>query len=133
MISTWSHWRFCLQLERIRLVERTRGPNYNGGWKSNFQMWRKHGESLGSRLGIRISIHVSLVELSKVEYAYTTMMLTKKDNFINWTKCHICRDYHLMNKWTYLDKYAIPLFKEIFDALGWAKVFNTLDLHFGYH
>jgi len=37
-----------------------------------------------------------------------------------------------MNKWICLDKYAMPLFKEIFDALGWAKVFNTLDLHFGY-
>jgi hypothetical protein len=46
-------------------------------------MWRKHGKNLGLSLGIRVSIDVSLVELSKVEYAYMTMMLTKKDNFIN--------------------------------------------------
>jgi hypothetical protein len=46
-------------------------------------MRRKNGENLGLSLGIKVSIDVSLVELSKVEYAYTTMMLTKKDNFIN--------------------------------------------------
>jgi len=39
----------------------------------------------------------------------------------------MCGDYNLMNKWTHLDKYAMPLSKEIFDALGQAKVFNTLD------
>jgi hypothetical protein len=27
----------------------------------------------------------------------------------------------------------MPLLEEIFDALGWAKVFNTLDLRYGYH
>jgi hypothetical protein len=32
-----------------------------------------------------------------------------------------------MNKWMHLDKHAMPLSKEIFDALGQAKVFNTLD------
>jgi hypothetical protein len=39
----------------------------------------------------------------------------------------MCRDYHLVNKWTHLEKYAMPLLKEIFDALVQAKVFNTLD------
>jgi hypothetical protein len=38
-----------------------------------------------------------------------------------------------MNKWTPSNKYAMPLTKEIFDALGQAKIFNTLDLCFGYH
>jgi hypothetical protein len=37
-----------------------------------------------------------------------------------------------MNKWMQTNKYAIPLLKEIFDSLGHAKVFNILDLHFGY-
>jgi len=39
----------------------------------------------------------------------------------------MCGDYHLVNKWTHLDKYAMPLLEEIFDGLGQAKVFNTLD------
>jgi hypothetical protein len=38
-----------------------------------------------------------------------------------------------MIKWTHLDKYAMPLPKEIFDTLRNAKVFNILDLRFGYH
>ncbi len=38
-----------------------------------------------------------------------------------------------MNKQTRLDKYAMPLLEEIFDALGHAKVFSTLDLRSSYH
>jgi hypothetical protein len=33
------------------------------------------------------------VELSKREYASTTIMPTKKDIFGNWTKCQMCGDY----------------------------------------
>ncbi len=31
------------------------------------------------------------------------------------------------------NKYAMPLLQEVFDALGWAKVFNTLDFGPSYH
>jgi len=31
-------------------------------------------------------------------------------------KSHMCGDYHLVNKWTHLNKYAMPLLKEISDA-----------------
>ncbi len=65
------------------------------------------------------------MELSKGEYASATVMPTKKNIVGNWTKRRTCGDYHPVNK---LDKYAMPLPKEIFDALGLAKVFNTLDL-----
>jgi hypothetical protein len=60
-------------------------------------------------------------------------MLTKKDIFSNWTKCHMCEDYQLMNKLIHFDKYAMLLPKWIFDTLGQAKVFNTMDLCFNYH
>jgi hypothetical protein len=45
----------------------------------------------------------------------------------------MCGDYHLVNKWTHLEKYAMPLSKEIFDALQHAKVFITLNLSSNYH
>jgi len=61
------------------------------------------------------------------------MMLAKKDIFSNWIEHRMCGDYCPMNKRTRLNKYAMPLSKEIFDALGHAKVFNTLDLRSGYH
>jgi hypothetical protein len=38
-----------------------------------------------------------------------------------------------VNKWTHLDKYAMPLLNEIFDALQQAKVFITLNLRSNYH
>jgi hypothetical protein len=58
------------------------------------------------------------MELSRGEYVLTTMMLTKKDFFGNWTKGHMRGDFCSMNKRTHLDKYAMPLPKEIFDDLG---------------
>jgi hypothetical protein len=54
------------------------------------------------------------VELFRGEYASTIMMLTKKDIFGNWIECLMCGDYHLVNKQTCLNKYAMPLLQEIF-------------------
>jgi hypothetical protein len=59
-----------------------------------------------------------LVELSRGEYASITMMPTKKDIFHNWTKHYMCGDYHPLNKQTCLEKYAMPLPEEVFDAFG---------------
>jgi len=78
-------------------------------------------------------LDVGLVELSKHDYVSTTMMPTKKDIFGNWTEWRMCGDYHLINKHMELDKYAMPLLEEIFDALGQIKVFSTLDLRSSYH
>jgi hypothetical protein len=55
-----------------------------------------------------------LVELFRGEYASTIMMLAKKDIFGNWIECLMCGDYHLVNKWTHLNKYDMPLLEEIF-------------------
>jgi hypothetical protein len=38
-----------------------------------------------------------------------------------------------MNKWTHLDKYAMPLLEKFFDGLNKVKGFNTLDLRSNYH
>jgi hypothetical protein len=46
------------------------------------------------------------------------MMGAKKDIFGNWIECCMCGDYCPMNKHTCLNKYPMPLPKEIFDALG---------------
>jgi hypothetical protein len=45
----------------------------------------------------------------------------------------MCEDYRLVNKHTHLNKYAMPLPEEIFDALGQAKVFIILNLRSSYH
>jgi hypothetical protein len=69
-------------------------------------------------------LDANLVELSRGDYALATMMSTKKDIFNNWTKRCMCEDFHPINKRMHLNKYAMPLPKEIFDALVQAKVFN---------
>jgi hypothetical protein len=44
-----------------------------------------------------VLLDANLVELSRGEYASTIVMPTKKDIFGNWTKWHMCGDYHLVN------------------------------------
>jgi len=72
------------------------------------------------------------VELLRGEYALAIVMPTKKD-FLAIGRNDTCGDYLPIKKHTCSNKYAMPLLKEIFDALGQTKVFNTLDLRFGYH
>jgi hypothetical protein len=60
-------------------------------------------------------------------------MQAKKNTFGNWIKHNMCGDYRLVNKQTYLNKYIMFLSKDIFDSLGHAQVFSTLDLWSNYH
>jgi hypothetical protein len=43
-------------------------------------------------------LNASLVELSMIEYASTTMMLTKKIIFGNWIEYYMCEGYYTMKK-----------------------------------
>jgi hypothetical protein len=61
-------------------------------------------------------------------------MPTKKDNFGKWIYgVSYVLGLPFDEQWTYSNKYAMSLFEEIFDALGQAKVFNTLDLWSNYY
>ena len=60
-------------------------------------------------------------------------MPSKKDIFGNWTKKRMCGDYRPINKRTKSDRYVMPTPEEIFEAVGYSKVFSTLDLRSGYH
>jgi hypothetical protein len=60
-------------------------------------------------------------------------MFAKKNIFANWIERLMCEDYRPINKWKKFNKYTMPLLEEIFDSIGQAKVFNTLDLQFRYH
>jgi hypothetical protein len=76
-----------------------------------------------------------LVELasSDCEYAFATVMPSKKDIYGNWTKKRMCGDYRRINKLTKSDHYAMSTPEENFEAIRHAKVFSTLDLCSGYH
>ena len=78
-------------------------------------------------------LSAGLVELSDGEYACATVMPAKKDILGNWTEKRMCGDYRPVNKKTKLDRYPMPTPEELFDAVGKARVFSTLDLRSGYH
>ena len=45
----------------------------------------------------------------------------------------MCGDYRPINRKTNSDLYSMPTPEELFDAVGHARVFSTLDLRSGYH
>jgi hypothetical protein len=78
-------------------------------------------------------LEAGLVELSHGEYASAIVMPAKKDVHGNYMDRRMCGDYRPINRQTKSDKYAMPTPEEIFDVVGHARVFNTLDLWAGYH
>ena len=45
----------------------------------------------------------------------------------------MCIDYHSLNRQTWLDVFPIPRVADLFDRLGKATVFNSIDLSHAYH
>jgi hypothetical protein len=78
-------------------------------------------------------VEAGLVELAPpdCEYASAMVMPSKKDIYGNWTKKRMYEDNKRINKFTKSDRYAMPTPEENFEAIRHAKVFSTLDLHFG--
>ena len=92
--------------------------------------------SISERDGVKLRckelFDAGLVELSDSEYACATVMPAKKDILGNWTEKRMCGDYRPVNKKTKSDRYPMPTHEELFDAVGKARVFGTLDLGSGY-
>jgi hypothetical protein len=61
------------------------------------------------------------------------VMPSKKDIFGNLTEKRMCRDYRPVNRKTKSDWYYMPIPEELFDAIGFSRVFSTVDLRFGCH
>jgi hypothetical protein len=79
-------------------------------------------------------VEAGLVELAPpdCEYVSATIMPSKKGVYGNWTKKRMCGDYRRINKFTKSYRYAMPTPEDNFEAIGHAKVFDTLDLSSGY-
>jgi hypothetical protein len=72
--------------------------------------------------------------LHMIEQCKTPVVMPrKKDIEGNWTETRICGDYRPHNKKTMPDKCPMPVADELFDDLGGANCFSTLDLRMGYH
>ncbi len=73
-------------------------------------------------------LEVGLVELLHGEYTSATVMPANKDVHSNYMDRRMCGDYCPINRQTKSDKYALPTHEKIFDVVGHARVFSTLDL-----
>jgi hypothetical protein len=118
-----------LKGQEVRINLTNDAPIYRKPYKRS-EVERKMIQARTSEL-----LGAGLVELapSDCEYASATVMPSKKDIYGNWTEKRICGDYKRINKFTKLDRYAMPTLEENFEAIGHAKVFSTLDLRSGYH
>lgn len=90
-------------------------------------------EKAGVQTRCQELLAAGLIELSNGEYACATVMPSKKDVFGNWTEKRMCGDYRPVNRKTKSDRYPMPMPEELFDAVGFSRVFSTLDLRSGYH
>jgi len=68
-----------------------------------------------------------IIEPSSSPWASPLTMVPKKDGSVR-----ICGDYRRLNEVTQKDAYPLPRIQDIFDQLGGAKVFTTIDLKSGY-
>ena len=68
-----------------------------------------------------------LIRPSFSPWASPVVLVKKKDG-----SQRFCVDYRKLNAVTRKDTYPLPLISSIFDRMGKAKIFSTIDLHCGY-
>jgi hypothetical protein len=56
------------------------------------------------------------------------LFVKKKDDTLR-----LCIDYKQLNKMTIKNNFPLPRINDLFDQVGWAKIFSKLDLRSGYH
>ena len=69
-----------------------------------------------------------LIEPSKSPYASPCLVVAKA-----YGEARLFKDFRTINKAPIHDSMPIPLIQDIFDGLGKAKYFSTIDLYAGYH
>ena len=72
---------------------------------------------------------LGIIRPSMSPWASPVTLQPKKDS----SKSRLCIDFRRVNELTKKDAHPIPNIRDIFDQLGGARVFTTLDLRSGYH
>ena len=90
-------------------------------------------EKAGVQTRCQELLAASLIELSNGESARATVTPSHPDVYAHWTQQRRRRDDRPVNRKTKSDRYPMPMPEELFDAVGFSRVFSTLDLRSGYH
>ena len=76
---------------------------------------------------IEMLLEHQFIRPSESPYGALVLFIPKKDSGLRF-----CVDYQWLNKKTIRNQYPLPLPEELFDRLGGAKVFSSIDLKSGY-
>ncbi|KAI4293168.1 hypothetical protein PAPHI01_2442 [Pancytospora philotis] len=77
---------------------------------------------------IQKNLRLGIISESNSEWSSRIVPVNKKDGTLR-----MCIDFQPLNKITKRDQYPIPRTDDIFDALGKAKIFSTLDATSGFY
>ena len=93
---------FAFSLQDLEGYKRKIHPHLVGGRSSHF--WRPYRPSVFERIDVQVRcrelLAANLIKLPNREYAYATVVPSKKDIFGNWTKKRMCGDYRPVNRIT---------------------------------
>ena len=102
-------------------IHTTGGPLKQAPYRIPFSQRQKVEECVNEML------KDGIIRPSDSPWSSPCLLIPKRDGSIRF-----CADYRKLNSLTRKDAHPLPLIKDVFDSVGGAKIFSTLDLRSGY-